>query len=308
MPTQTLPRLTTLGVPLNCDDAHFGWLQESNAILGDFAALRARMAEDGYLYLRDFLDREQVQQARAQVLQNLQRENIFDPNFALNEAVLRAGASGGFRPDLAADNLALQRVLYDGAMMEFWRGFFDEEVRHFDFTWLRAMGPGHGTPSHCDIVYMGRGTRELFTAWTPLSDIPLEMGGLLVLESSHRHQRLNENYGRKDVDAFCSNRVGENHQKMGGGGNIREGGALSNDALKLQRALGGRWLTSPQFCIGDVLLFTTFTVHGSLDNQTQRLRLSSDSRYQRASQPADERWIGAESIGHGPNAKRSMIC
>ncbi len=308
MSVPTVPNLTTLGVPLDCDDAHFGWLQESNELLNDFPALRARMAEDGYLYLCDFLDRESVQQARAHVLQNLQNENIFDPEFPLDEGVLRAGASAGFRPDLTLQNAALQRVLYGGALLEFWRGFFGEAMRHFDFTWLRAMGPGHGTAAHCDIVYMGRGTRELFTAWTPLGDIPLEMGGLLVLEKSHRHQRLNENYGRKDVDAFCANRVGESHQKMGGGGNIREGGALSTNAVKLQRALGGRWLTSLNFRMGDVLLFSTFTVHGSLDNQTPRLRLSTDSRYQRASQSADERWIGANPIGHGPEAKRAMIC
>jgi hypothetical protein len=49
-----------------------------------------------------------------------------------------------------------------------------------------------------------------------------------------------------------------------------------------------------------------FTLHCSLDNQSpvNRIRLSSDSRYQLASEPADERWIGADPIAHGPAAQR----
>jgi len=31
-----------------------------------------------------------------------------------------------------------------------------------------------------------------------------------------------------------------------------------------------------------------------------RLRISTDTRYQLASEPADERWSGEEPIGHGP--------
>jgi len=71
-----------------------------------------------------------------------------------------------------------------------------------------------------DIVFMGRGTTNLYTTWTPLGDIPLEMGGLMILERSHQHERLNNGYGRKDVDKYCVNHVGEGYTKMGGGGNI----------------------------------------------------------------------------------------
>ena len=48
----------------------------------------------------------------------------------------------------------------------------------FDHKWLRTVPPGQlsTTKAHCDIVYMGGGTQELFTVWTPLDDIALEMG------------------------------------------------------------------------------------------------------------------------------------
>ncbi len=154
---------------------------------------------------------------------------------------------------------------------------------------------------------MGRGTTSLYTAWTPIGDVPLEMGGLLILERSHLHDRLNNGYGRKDVDAYCTNHVGEGYTKMGGGGNITPGGWLSKKPATLRERLGGRWLTA-NFQAGDVLIFSMFTVHTSLDNQSNCVRLSTDTRYQLASEPVDERWIGEHPVGHGPELKRGMIC
>ena len=49
-------------------------------------------------------------------------------------------------------------------------------------------------------------------------------------------------------------------------------------------------------------------VHGGLDNQLNRMRLSSDTRYQRASQPIDERWIGADPIANKRAGKRGRVC
>jgi ectoine hydroxylase-related dioxygenase (phytanoyl-CoA dioxygenase family) len=60
--------------------------------------------------------------------------------------------------------------------------------------------------------------------------------------------------------------------------------------------------------MGDVLIFSIKTVHASLDNGSDRIRLSSDTRYQRADEPADERWIGERPITHSLAAKRGRIC
>jgi hypothetical protein len=78
--------------------------------------------------------------------------------------------------------------------------------------------------------------------------------------------------------------------------NPYSGGWYSKDPVEVQERFGGRWLTT-EFQAGDLLVFTMFTLHCSLDNQSRRIRLSTDSRYQLASEPVDERWIGADS-GH----------
>ena len=303
----SMPRLTSQGIELDLSPESFGELRRSDDAFDDVETLRARMNSDGYLYLPNYLDRGEVLSVRHKMLSDLAAEGHLSSHAPLEEGRVRPDLKMQFRADLALDNSQLQRVLYDGAMMQFWRSFFGESVLHFDFTWVRAVAPGWGTAPHCDIVYMGRGTQQLFTAWTPLGDTTLEMGGLMVLEGSHKHQKLRDNYGSKDVDAFCSNKRGDNWQELGGGGNIRGGGMLSSQPRKLRERIGGRWLTN-EFSAGDLLVFSVFTVHASLDNQSDKIRLSSDSRYQRASEPADERWIGANPIGHGPEAKRGMIC
>ena len=68
-----------------------------------------------------------------------------------------------------------------------------------------------------------------------------------------------------------------------------------------------RWLTT-DYQLGDLLVFGMYTMHASMDNHTNRLRLSTDTRYQLASEPVDERWIGEEPIAHGPEAKKGIIC
>jgi len=191
-------------------------------------------------------------------------------------------------------------------MMEFFGRFFGEEVRHYDFTWLRAAGPGKNASPHCDIVYMGRGTFDVLTAWTPLGDIPLDHGVLMMLEGSHKKRNELQEYLSRDVDTYCSN--GPNADKITSGEMTWEwDGVLNHDAADLRRSLGGRWLTA-HFKPGDVLIFTMGTVHCSADNLSNTIRLSSDSRYQRASEPADERWIGSNPIAHSVAGKRGRIC
>ena len=56
--------------------------------------------------------------------------------------------------------------------------------------------------------------------------------------------------------------------------------------------LGVKW-GSTAFNAEDIILFGMYFMHGSLDNQTDHIRLSSDTRYQAADEPVDERHMGA---------------
>jgi len=294
------------GHALDTSPDKWGELRDSSEIAFDGEALRQRMAEDGYLFLPGLLHREEVLQARRVVAEHLMAHGHLLPGTDPMECIAHPDSQLAFMPQVARDNAPLMKVLYSGPMMEFYARFLNGPVRHFDFTWFRAVSPGGSTFPHTDAVYMNRGTSNLYTSWTPIGDVPRHVGGLMVLENSHTIDRIRNNYSNKDVDAFCENRKPD-HKDMGGGGNIRAGGWLSKNPAKLRDALGGRWLTS-EFRAGDLLMFSIYTVHASIDNKSDQVRLSSDSRYQLASEAVDERWVGAEPIGHGPNAKRGMIC
>jgi hypothetical protein len=290
-----------------------GRLRSSADIREDPTALRARLAADGYLYCPGVLPTDAVLDARRSIIEALAAEGFIEPGTSPLDAIFRRDRGKvSFRPDLANGNAAVAKLLYGPAMMGLFERVLGEPVRHFDFTWLRAKSPGAETMTqpHCDIVYMGRGTRDrLLTAWTPLGDVPVEMGGLAILEGSHRRADSLRAYWETDVDAYCTN--GQEAEEIRTGRrvweSVKQNGAYGQDAVAVRDELGGRWLVA-DYAAGDVLLFSMFTVHASFDNRTNRIRLSTDSRYQPASEPADPRWIGEHPPGHSLAAKVGMIC
>jgi ectoine hydroxylase-related dioxygenase (phytanoyl-CoA dioxygenase family) len=144
------------------------------------------------------------------------------------------------------------------------------------------------------------------TCWIPYGDVSFELGGLMVLEGSHKRMDLLERYVYRDVDEYCENKPVEAGAAKAGKWSFS--GTLSHNPPVVRDKFGGRWVTS-EFNAGDLVTFGMFTVHASLDNRSaDRLRISSDSRYQRASDPIDERWIGANPPAHGAVGKRGRVC
>ena len=300
-----LPAMYSCGHKLDDGDSFLGLLESPCHASSDRELLQRQIAEDGYLFLRGCLDKEEVLAARRHILAQLAAEGQLDPSAPLMSGKPKPGAKLFFEPELAQkNNPPLQHLLYhpQGNLMRFFSSFLDGEIRHFDFTWLRCISPGPATPSHCDIVYMGRGTRKLYTAWVPLGDVDFKMGGLMVLENSHKNERLQNTYGQRDVDTYCSNRPDDPARTASG-----LNGWLSEDPNQIRHSLGSRWLTA-EYCVGDVVVFCMDLVHGGIDNRSDRLRISSDSRYQLASEPVDERWIGENPPGHSSAGKRGRVC
>ncbi|RYG23772.1 phytanoyl-CoA dioxygenase [bacterium] len=301
-------RLTSGGIELDTDPKSFGWLRDSTDLIGNAEGLQERMAEDGYLYLPGFLDREEIASARLAVCQVLAEEGVLNPAFPTDKAIAREGTKMAFRPDIANAGPArdpIRSVVYGDGVMSFYREMLGGEPMHYEYSWLRTVAPGKGTYPHCDVVYMGRGTKNVFTAWIPFGDIPLEVGGLIVVEGSHRDEELKSTYGQLDVDAVCTNQ--ENARQPNAAG-FPGFGAISYDMRATRERLNRRLLTAREFRMGDLLTFSLFTVHGSLDNHSREIRFSTDTRYQLASEPADERWVGENPPGHGGTMLRDTIC
>lgn len=302
-----LPRLTSLGHELDLSERAFGWFHDSRPLLDDPAALRDRFAQDGYLYLTDALDPAAVAAARLRLLEQLHELGLLDPDAPIDDGVARIPWQSQSVHKLIRANHPLPQLLYSGRMLELHKTLFGAAIRHFDFTWIRAIGPGKGTAPHADAVYMNRGTPRLVTTWTPLMEIPLDVGGLLVMPGSHRVERLRK-YFSADVDTYCENRPPRRGEDIHGWIGPLGDGKLTENPPLLQKGLNLPWLTAETYRPGDVVIFSLQTIHASLDNTSNRVRLSTDSRYQPASEPADPRWIGPNPTGHSPANRRAMIC
>jgi hypothetical protein len=304
----TAPPPTAAGRPLDTTATAFGELRTSDDAVDDGVELRRRLDEHGYLFIPGYLDRAEVLGARRELLDRLAQLGWLDPGHDVEDAVPTSGKGTPYgMNELARSSPALMAVLYGRRMIALFDDLFGDPVRHFDFTWLRVVGPGRGTLPHMDNVFMNRGTPKLLTAWTPLGDIDTTLGGVAVLEGSHRLDDIIRDYATRDVDTYCANSADPDELAKAESG-LPWGGTLTDDPIALREQLGLRWLTR-DYAAGDLLVFTMHTAHLGLDNNTtDRFRLSSDSRYQPASEPADPRWIGANPSAHGPDSKRGLIC
>ena len=308
------------------DMQEFGPLVDSSGLLEQTPLLHERLEEDGYLYLPGFFEGGAVLAARKVVTDRLMEEGFLDRSYPAIDGVVAnvkiVNAKSAFRPptggedievvktynadDLTKQNRPLLDLLYTGKLIGFFEGFFASPVRHYNYTWFRAVSPGLGTPPHCDWVYMNRGTPRLLTTWLPVGDASLEVGGLMILEGSHKKSDRLRNYLSKDVDEYCVNRA--NAEKIESGEMLYEwDGTLSRNPVSLREKLGGRWLTA-EFKAGDILIFTMRTVHASLDNQSNQIRLSADTRYQPADEPVDERYVVENPLPFAPRFKKGRIC
>jgi Phytanoyl-CoA dioxygenase (PhyH) len=286
--------LTSLGLRLETGPEAFGELRDSTNDAGNVAELRRLLTNDGYLLLRGLLDPHEADEARLQILESLAARGQLDPAFPPEQGVAARTAhisKFGFEGEDRRFP-AVRRLALSGRMLKFFERFLDAPPRPFDYVWMRLMASGQATAPHCDIVYMGRGTHDLYTVWIPLTSMTLLDGPLMVLERSHLVESLRESYARMDIDKDGNwRRLKFRH------GRIFRGGDYSRHPRRTRAELGLRWLTA-EFMPGDLVIFTPYTMHASLDNQSRRFRISIDARYQRASDPVDERWIGEHPIAH----------
>ncbi len=262
--------------------SQLGQLRESNDVLGNAPAMRQRLEEDGYLFIRQLIPYETVLKSRNTILQYMADHEGMEPGSRPLEGVMgEKGKSVSMRKTITRHPDVLA-TFESPQLFQFYQQLFGEPVITFDYKWLRAVGREKFTGSHYDIVYMGQGTQRLLTCWLPLGDLDIEQGVLAICEGSHNlpsFEKLRRTYGRMDVDRD------------------RVDGWFTSDPQEITDKFGGQWKTA-SFRMGDILTFGMYTMHASTTNTTNRWRLSCDVRYQPAADPADKRWVGKDPIAH----------
>jgi hypothetical protein len=281
-----MTQLYSNGIKLEMGDSALGELEDSSGLLDDTKALQQQIKDNGYLFLRGFLDPAEVLAAREEILLKYAIIGEIDAEYPLDDAVYSATNAlldinlRAFALSLR-DGMAYKSVVLNDQLLRLHKRLLGGEARAFDFRWPRLARPGEGCGVHCDGPYLTRGTKRIYSSWIPLGDIPKIEGGLMILENGPRHPKLLQKYLSMDADRDRLEWLG--------------------DPRAVQQKFHTRWLTT-DYKAGDVLCFGMSTVHAALDNHspTKKCRLSSDSRYQLASEPLDERWNGPQPEAHGP--------
>lgn len=274
--------LTSNGYVLDTSTRRLGELRRTPVSeRHDRDALWARLRADGYLFLDGFLDPDLPIRFRKYYFDELAHTGLVDP-----AASLPGIAAPGGRE--AIDRAAIRETLYGrivpGApyaaltghpsIKSWFEWFFGSVVHLHKRKIIRHIGPGEtgigtATQAHYDLVYIREGSDRVLSMWIPLGDCPVEMGGLTYLDGSHHRVMADEYAGRLRRPAV----------------------SITADLPSLAEEYDGRWLLA-DYRPGDVVVHSAYIVHASTDNTDphNRIRLSTDIRYQRAHDPIDWRW------------------
>lgn len=266
--------------------ALLGELRDSAPLRADPPALRARFAEDGYLFVKGALDADAVRAARREVFERLHAvgEVTTPPEAGIFTGTSRRDAlepdRGRFWRSVSTGQ-RLRAVSHAGPVAELMAAVFGEPARPQDYLFLRAGVRGRATDLHFDYPFFARIHDRVCTVWTPLGDVPASDGPLVVVEGSHRYSDLIEPMLGHDVSSQPERRA-----------------AFGADAIDFALERGTRLLTR-DFEAGDAIVFGMYLAHGSLDNHSpiDRVRLSCDVRWQPASLPVDPRYVGDDPPG-----------
>ena len=178
------------GKTLSTARHRLGYLEPTNPDVG-VKAIRDIYEEHGYVWLKGLLRRIDVIEFRGWVFSHLADTGLIEPG---SDPALGIASAGAFDKNLADRRLMslVRSTAYEGfcAQMRLAR-FMDEFLGGLSYLHKRKImrftlpGTPTATPAHYDLVYLRGGTSRIVTAWIPIGDIPVEMGGLAYLEGSH---------------------------------------------------------------------------------------------------------------------------
>jgi hypothetical protein len=127
------------GELLESEENTFGPLKDSSSLLANPGELRDSLESDGYLYLKNFFTRKDVLEVRKGILARLHEQDLLLPSRDPLEARANPDQRTSFMPELAADNPALEKLIYGERVMSFYESLLQGEVLHYDFTWFRPV-------------------------------------------------------------------------------------------------------------------------------------------------------------------------
>ncbi|MBI1773895.1 MAG: phytanoyl-CoA dioxygenase family protein [Proteobacteria bacterium] len=236
---------------------------DSTSLIDDGAGLAARMRAHGYLFLPGLLPKVDIASVQRQIGQIMGEAGWLRRGEPVEASI--ADLSGFCVDPDPAYLVTLRRInkvedyhalKHHPALIQFLERVMGGPILPHPRVLMRNIFPAreeYTTKAHQDFPNV-QGTPEVYTAWIPLIDCPIEVGPLQIAAGSNTGEIYDFEIG------------------AGAGG------------IEIKERFEGRWVTG-DFAQGDVLFFHSMSVHKGMPNRSDRLRMSMDVRFQRVSEP-----------------------
>ncbi|MEV8347020.1 phytanoyl-CoA dioxygenase family protein [Streptomyces niveus] len=238
-------------------------LRDVSGVRDDPDALAERLREDGYVYLPGALDRARVEAVSADLRSALHGVGWLDePGTtrvrARDRKFTGESLSGGYAALQSVESF--HALAHDQVLLDITSGLLGGDVfchpAHVGRVAFPVDGPaGFFTRPHQDFSVL-HVTTDVLTIWIPFTSCSGDHQGLCILPGSHRE-------GFRVPDPT-----------MGG----------ARPLYVREQPDDPRWATA-DYRLGDIVVFHSLTVHGSMANLSDAVRLSADIRYQLPTDP-----------------------
>ena len=230
---------------------HVTELTDSTALIGNGPALRERMAEDGYVFVRGVIDRDLMAWGKSLYRQALAEEELID--LANERPVWTGKKSDTWRPCDSIGTQFWHKVVEQPLLNSIMRDIFDADPVWIPIAAHRSSFPT-GPLKEGQDIFSGRHQDSFYSAgmgyticWMPVRDVKKGDGAFAVAQGTSRRGVLHQ-----DI-------TGDDHSILPGV--IDEADWRSTD-----------------FRVGDALIFDYGTAHAGLPNPSDEFRLSLDVR------------------------------
>ncbi|KAL1968627.1 hypothetical protein VTN77DRAFT_1453 [Rasamsonia byssochlamydoides] len=323
IPIETYSRLAVNDGPLTAENVKLLRPSDPNEPLEE---LRKRYDEDGYLFLKGLLPREDVLRARERYFEIMVPTGVLKEGTKPVEGIFNDKKSPDDFPGIGAGSVGMNgrpggesaAQFVDLALEAHYKDWYAEEFcKHpalHDFVakftgWgehtlglrrslLRNNIPGTKPIGvHYDQIFLRHGEPTSVTAWVPMGDIKVTGGGLIYLENGDPvGVQIEEEFTRKAKEAGFT----EEEARNAFNSNMMATGLLSEKPAEFAREHNRCWLVA-EYEAGDVVLHKPHAIHASTINNDPEnvIRLATDLRFVDSSRPYDKRWMKYYEVGDG---------
>lgn len=230
-------------------------LQESQGLLGDGSAIREAISKEGYVFLRDVIDRDLLDHVKHGVTAWFEAQGTVEmvegqPLYTGKDPSALGDYPGGLYDTKLWEWFALtpqMRSLYEEVFGE---KAYVLPIGEYQFTWPGR--PDCWARMHQDGPFSSG--LDFLVFWMPLMAIDADVGGLAIVPTPQSVGSLHPGLEHNPTSPYIP------------------AGTFGDDA----------WHRA-DYRPGDLLLFGPFTPHCGMPNTSDRLRLSIDIRVQGAS-------------------------